>query len=185
MVLSWVGFFLNREATSDRVGLGKRLFYLIQSDSFGLDKTLGGDTVHITHVNLLCRHHDGADAVDDLAGQPDVAAQGALRHRPRLVPRLQLRILHRHAARVRRRPLLHQGTRRINNLHFRRGGEFIVELWHPCPLIQTPSELCYNLRDKLRYPRRTDTKDVKMRYLLLSASGSGLLSYSDWFVKYG
>ena len=29
VVLSWVGFFLNREATSDRVGLGKRVIYLI------------------------------------------------------------------------------------------------------------------------------------------------------------
>ena len=116
--------------------VSKRLFYLIQSDSFGLDKTLCGDTVHITHENLRCRDHDGADAVDDLAGQPDVAAQGALRHRPRLVPRLQLRVLHRHPPRVRRRPLLHQGTRGINNLHFRRGGEFRAIA--PFPSCTTP-----------------------------------------------
>ena len=57
-----------------------------------------------------CRNHDGANALDHLPGQPDLAAQGALRHRARLVPRLQLRLLHRHAPRIRRRALLYQGT---------------------------------------------------------------------------
>ena len=56
---------------------------------------------------LLCRNHDGANAVDDQPRLAERPAEGQVRHGPGLVPADELRLLYRYAARVRRCALLY------------------------------------------------------------------------------
>ena len=102
VVLSWVGFWLNREATSDRVGLGEA--QLVGSQI--LDQTT---LRHRPHPSPLPRDHGRPDALHHRAGQQDGAAQGALRHGAGLVHHLLLSLLHGLPPGVRRGSLLHQG----------------------------------------------------------------------------
>ena len=70
------------------------------------------NTPFVTNSGLFAvsgRHHGGANAVHHQYRLAHLAAEGLLRHRHGLVPVGQLCLRHRHTARVRRRPLLHQG----------------------------------------------------------------------------
>ena len=73
VILSWVGFWLNREATSDRVTLGERQSLIC--------------------CNNCYRRDCGAHPLRHLHGQPVRPAQGSLRHRAGLVHHLQLPLL--------------------------------------------------------------------------------------------
>ena len=113
VVLSWVGFWLNREATSDRVGLGEisaisdlaAALHCTQasrpcSPSPPSPSTAGRACPRCTTLYCTVLHCTGTVLY---------CTAGALRHRPGLVHRLQLPLLHGIAAGVRRGPLLHQG----------------------------------------------------------------------------
>ena len=61
-------------------------------------------------TDCVCfRNNNGANAFDYFTRESDLVAEGALRNRVGLVPRVQLRLLHLHAPRVRQRTLLHKG----------------------------------------------------------------------------
>ena len=118
VVLSWVGFWLNREATSDRVGLG--------------EITAISDLAAALHCTQASRPSSPCPPSPSTAGPACprcsiycsvlyrtvlyctalYCTAGALRHRAGLVHRVQLPLLHGLAAGVRRGPLLHQGDSR-------------------------------------------------------------------------
>ena len=99
VVLSWVGFWLNREATSDRVGLG--VTAVLTLSTIALDSRTGLPKVFqenssVMFVSLL---------------------SGSLRDCPGLVYHLQFPLLYGLAAGVRGCSLLHQGRQRGGLLH--------------------------------------------------------------------
>ena len=96
VVLSWVGFWLNREATSDRVTLGNTLHMI--------------SYITLYYYRCYCSPHP----VSHLHGQQVWPAQGALRHSLGLVHHLQLLVLCGIHPGVCWGPLLHQGWGCIN-----------------------------------------------------------------------
>ena len=71
------------------------------------------NTPFVTNSGLFAvfgRHHGRSDVVHDQYRLAHLAAEGLLRHGHGLVPAGKLCLRHRHSARVRRRPLLHQGS---------------------------------------------------------------------------
>ena len=98
VVLSWVGFWLNREATSDRVTLGRSQSCTVDDDDDDDDDDVRSDC----GTHLVCH----------LYGQQVGPAQGSLRHRPGLVHNHQFPLLPRLHPGVRWCSLLHQGSQR-------------------------------------------------------------------------
>ena len=96
VVLSWVGFWLNREATSDRVTLGRSQSCTVDDDDDDDDDDVRSDC----GTHLVCH----------LYGQQVGPAQGSLRHRPGLVHNHQFPLLPRLHPGVRWCSLLHQGS---------------------------------------------------------------------------
>ena len=103
VVLSWVGFWLNREATSDRVGLGEKL------NDWLLTMTMA------MHYITISRHHCRPDSVHHSSWQQDRASQSSLRHGSRLVHRLQFSLLHGLITRVCRGSLFYKGSKILPN----------------------------------------------------------------------
>ncbi len=118
VILSWVGFWLNREATSDRVGLGKAKTYEIPLSPAFLLIGQACNNFPFPFTSISCfiyRHHHCADTLDDRPRKSDGFAKSPLCNRPWLVYHMQFRLLYCNPARIRWSPLFHEGERALYN----------------------------------------------------------------------
>ncbi|ENN83250.1 hypothetical protein YQE_00390, partial [Dendroctonus ponderosae] len=81
VVLSWVSFWIHREATSDRVGLG--------------ENNLSSATSRWLASNIF-RHHHRAHSINNQSGFPDGFTESSLCYSSGLVPPHELPLLHCH-----------------------------------------------------------------------------------------
>ena len=142
MVLSWVGFWLNREATSDRVGLGEKLNDWILTMAM--------------HYITISRHHCRPDSVHHSSWQQDRASKSSLRHSSRLVHRLQFSLLHGLITWVCRGPLFYKGIEILPNLT--QCWTFLVpsvrQIWQHFVCLQDLELHIYNLPSQSWYCNR-------------------------------